>query len=577
MNGARSITVRLTIATRLFFMMSVMLLVIVTLAGAALWVIGSQEADGLIINLAGRQRMLTQKFTKEVLDEINIRQTVTNWDPNTGDTSVEELGQNEVELCDFEKTARLFTTTLEALAHGGEAYVDLGMTKSTRVPATENRTIRAKLNEVEEHWGQLQLVVAVLLDEKREPSARVEQLTQLRTINLACLKQMNAAVGMYQDEAESKVARLQFTQYGALLVALVVFGLVNLYVRCHITRPLRRTVNLLEDIAQGHGDLTQRLNAHHRDELGELAGWFNIFIGKLQTIVQEVAGNAVTLAGASTELSATAVNLANGAEATTRLSSSVAGAAETMATNVADVSSASDRMSAHVTTVASATEQMTSSISEIASNAEQASTVAEDASRIARASNQTIVELGESADAIGKVIEVIEKIAEQTNLLALNATIEAARAGDSGKGFAVVATEVKELAQQTAGATEDIRHRIEGIQRSSNDAVHSIGSIAEVVERVNDVSRTIASAVEEQSIATREIACNISETASAATAVSEGATQAAGAAQGIARDVVGVDDAAIQTAAGASETQTAGSEISTMAEKLSELMGQFQV
>ncbi|HYW78895.1 MAG TPA: methyl-accepting chemotaxis protein, partial [Thermoguttaceae bacterium] len=189
----------------------------------------------------------------------------------------------------------------------------------------------------------------------------------------------------------------------------------------------------------------------------------------------------------------------------------------------------------------------------------------------------SIGQLGTAADEIGKVIETIQDIAEQTNLLALNATIEAARAGDAGKGFAVVASEVKELAKQTADATEDIRVRIEGIQSSTGEAVVSIGQISDVIHQVNDVSKTIASAVEEQSITTREIAQNVTQTSDAATSVSAGVAQSASASQEITQNIAGVDQGARQTAQGASKTQNASQELAGLAEQLQTLVGQFKV
>lgn len=192
-------------------------------------------------------------------------------------------------------------------------------------------------------------------------------------------------------------------------------------------------------------------------------------------------------------------------------------------------------------------------------------------------SNEKIGQLGTAADQIGKVIEVIQDIAEQTNLLALNATIEAARAGRAGKGFAVVATEVKELAKQTAIATEDIRKRIEGIQSTTGDTVKAIGQISEVIHRVNEVSRTIASAVEEQSITTKEIAQNMAQTSSAAMLVSKGVTETASASQEITRNLVGVDQAAKQSAQGAAQTQVAGRELAELAGQLQTMVSQFRV
>jgi methyl-accepting chemotaxis protein len=363
---------------------------------------------------------------------------------------------------------------------------------------------------------------------------------------------------------------------GVGLAATVIGIVLAVAITRMVTRPVRNVVDMLKDIAQGEGDLTKRLNVQSQDEIGELATWFNAFIEKLQAIIGQVATNTKTLAGSSTELSATATQMASGAEQTTGQSATVASAAEQMSTNMTTMASSTEEMSSNVKVVASAVEEMTASISEVAKNAEQAASVAQNAAQLAEESNGKIGELGMAADEIGKVIEVIQDIAEQTNLLALNATIEAARAGDAGKGFAVVATEVKELAKQTATATEDIRRRIEGIQDSTGGAVKSIGDISEVIAKVNDVSRTIASAVEEQTITTKEIAQNISQTSTAAESVSKGVAESASASREISRNIAGVDQAAKQTAQGASQTQTASQELSQLAETMQTLVSQFR-
>ncbi|MBN2581322.1 MAG: Cache 3/Cache 2 fusion domain-containing protein [Pirellulales bacterium] len=426
-----------------------------------------------------------------------------------------------------------------------------------------------------------------------------------------------------------------FWSFAAAVVMLVVVGISTILAVNKIVRPLWAVVNGLKDIAQGEGDLTKKLamrkvncssikkcgkhtcpeygksancwdtvgsstigeihcpailsgkykSCHDcevmkmavRDETEEISAWFNTFMGKLCRIIRQVAGSTKTLASSSTELSTTATQLASGAEETTNQSSTVASAAEELATNMNNMAASTEQMNANVKTVASATEQMTASISEIAKNAEKASSVASNASTMAQSSNQTIGQLGNAADEIGKVIEVIQDIAEQTNLLALNATIEAARAGDAGKGFAVVATEVKELAKQTADATVDIRNRIQGIQTSSGEAVDSISQISEIIQQVNEISRTIASAVEEQSITTKEIAQNIVQTAQAAETVSVGVAQSATASKEITRNITGVDQAAKQTAEGANQTQTAGVELSKVSEQLQTLVNQFKV
>jgi len=385
------------------------------------------------------------------------------------------------------------------------------------------------------------------------------------------------AIGIPMNQVRAPVrALLNFTITIGVLIVVAVVVVVVLLARS-IVRPINQAAEMMKDIAQGEGDLTRRLPENSGDEIGRMAHYFNAFVTKLQGIIVQLAENARTLAGASTELAATATQLAGGAEETTAQSAMVARAAEELSANMNNMAASTTQMSANVKTVAAAVEQMTASISEIARNAEQAAGVADQAAKLAEEGNASIGQLGTAADEIGKVIGVIQDIAEQTNLLALNATIEAARAGEAGKGFAVVATEVKELARQTAEATEDIRRRIEGIQSSTSTAVGSIGRIGEVIARVNEVSRTIASAVEEQSITTREIAQNVGQTAGAAETVSRGVAESAATSREITRNIAGVDTAARQTAQGAAQTQTAGQELSRLAETLQGLVEQFKV
>jgi methyl-accepting chemotaxis protein len=385
----------------------------------------------------------------------------------------------------------------------------------------------------------------------------------------------NAYASQTEANAAGIVRSSAITMVVAPSVATLLGTVIAVIIAKGILGPLRKGVAFAETVASG--DLTQRVDIDQRDEVGDLARSLNGMAQNLRRVMGQISQSAATLGGASTELSATATQLAGGAEETTTQSATVASAAQEMSANMANMAASTGEMSANVKTVAAAVEEMTASISEVAKNAEQAATVADQAAQLAATSNQSIGQLGGAADEIGKVIEVIQDIAEQTNLLALNATIEAARAGEAGKGFAVVATEVKELAKQTAEATEDIRKRIEGIQASTGSAVQSIGEISGVITKVNEVSRTIASAVEEQSITTKEIAQNVGQTASAAETVSRGVTQSAEASREITRNIAGVDQAAKQTAEGAAQTQTAGNEMSRLAEQLQTLVGQFKV
>ncbi len=379
------------------------------------------------------------------------------------------------------------------------------------------------------------------------------------------------------DQVETRTTTMIGIFITIALVAGAIACTIGIFITRSITKPLRNTIDRLRDIAEGEGDLTKRLSDKGKDELAELAGCFNTFTAKVQGIISDIATKAATLVNASERLSTTAAGMSDTAEQAGRLSASVSSAAEEMSINMGSMASSSEEMSGNVNTVASAVEQLTASIAEVAKNADRAAQVAEQAASLANSSNENIGHLGVAADAIGKVIETIQDIAEQTNLLALNATIEAARAGEAGKGFAVVASEVKELAKQTADATEDIRQRIVGIQDSTNSTIESIGQIGDVITKVNEVSRTIASSVDEQSIATKEIAQSIAQTATAAGVVSSGVNESASAAQEITRNISGADQAARQAADNAGETQSASQELSELGLQLRELVGRFRI
>ena len=242
----------------------------------------------------------------------------------------------------------------------------------------------------------------------------------------------------------------------------------------------------------------------------------------------------------------------------TAISHQMAGNADATATQANIVSAASEEVSLNVSVVATGSEEMLASIREISKSANESARVAKNAVSVAELTNQTISKLGLSSVEIGKVIKVITSIAQQTNLLALNATIEAARAGEAGKGFAVVANEVKELAKETAKATEEIGQKIEAIQADTKGAVQAISEISAIINQINDISNTIASAVEEQTATTNEIGRNIAEAA-------KGAGE-------IARNISGVATAAQSTTSGAHETQVAAKNLNQMAEQLQSLV-----
>lgn len=359
-----------------------------------------------------------------------------------------------------------------------------------------------------------------------------------------------------------------------LLAMIAIVPALSLWFSGKITRPILKTVDTLSEMARGN--LTLRMDESTKDEFAHLAVSFNQFADRIEKVIGEMSTSAVSLQGSSTNLSVTSERMSQGAlDATTR-SSSVAAAAEQMSMSISQMAGSTEEVSSNIREVSVAVEEMNSSISEVARSAEKSADVASHAANLAQISNQKIEDLGAAAGEIGKVIEVIQDIAEQTNLLALNATIEAARAGDAGKGFAVVATEVKELAKQTAAATDDIRRRIESIQATTTEAVTATKQIGEVIDNVNSVARTIAAAVEEQSITTKQIAMRISQTASAAECAARGAGESAEASREITQSITMVDGVLKETAAGATQSKAAGVQFGVLAANLQTIVGQFR-
>lgn len=391
-------------------------------------------------------------------------------------------------------------------------------------------------------------------------------------------KKIEQGTNKMVDSAGSLVAQLSqmvLWVVGAALVVGLLSVVLGTVVARAITRPIQQSVKFAEAMADG--DLTQTLDSNSRDEVGYLTKALNDMGAKLRDMLGEITQGVQTLASSSTELSAISGEMASNSRNTSAKANTVAVAAEEMSSNVASVASGMGEASSNLMTVATATEQMTATISEIASNSEKAREITQDASQQADQITTMMKQLGEAAQDIGKVTETITNISSQTNLLALNATIEAARAGAAGKGFAVVAHEIKELAQQTAAATDDIKSKIDGIQSSAGNAIADIEKIAGVIKQVSEIVSTIATAIEEQSVVTKDIANNI---AHASNGVKEGnhrVSESAVVVQSIVRDISNVNQAATEIASGSGQVQTSAVELSSLAEQLKSLVNKFQV
>jgi methyl-accepting chemotaxis protein len=328
-----------------------------------------------------------------------------------------------------------------------------------------------------------------------------------------------------------------------LLLGLLLAGLATRAV----VRPLRRVTSVLKALATG--DLNQRVDLDSRAEPGTMAAALGEATDSMRATVATISANAEALEQASTGLTRVGEDLSAGAATTAQTAGAVSGAA--------------DEVSSNVQTLSTAAEQMGASIREIANNATDAADVAHGAVGQAETATTIVARPGVSSAEIGSIVKVITTIAEQTNLLALNATIEAARAGEAGKGFAVVASEVKDLAQETARATEDIVARVQVIRDDTADAVTAINNISAVIDQISGYQTTIAGAVEEQTAVTNSISRSVSDTAS-------GSMQ-------IAANISGVATAADETRASVAAAQEAAESLARMSSELRDAVSRFRV
>ena len=494
-----------------------------------------------LANTAGDARKIATGSLPMVIGATDLRQTANKLVATTADQAMAVDATGATAL---EKQAAALESDLRARI---TAIIDGGATADQVTLLTQMQTDFAAYTS--------------LRDDQLFPAGRAHDLAAWNAANTsaaATLASMDKAMTDYiaseQAEATATGAAAEAayaTNRTEVIVLLVVGLLLALGLGAVVSRRIvadlahvSKTCDALE-----RGDLTVTSGLTSRDELGAMGSALDAALVSLRSLVGSIDGSASTIASAAEEMSSTTQQIAAGAEET----SAQAGV----------VSAAAEQVSRNVLTVASGAEEMGASIREIAHNAAEASRVAGTAVGAARTSSETVARLGESSKEIGNVVKTITSIAQQTNLLALNATIEAARAGEAGKGFAVVAGEVKDLARETALATEDIARRVQAIQADTGEAVAAIAEISAIVDSINGFQATIASAVEEQTATTNEMSRNV--------------TEAAAGSGEIAANIVGVATAAEQTTQGVEQSRLAVGELARMSADLRSLVGQFTV
>ncbi len=369
-----------------------------------------------------------------------------------------------------------------------------------------------------------------------------------------------------------------FYIFALMAVVLAAAGMLSSFVLMRLViRPLASMKTRIVDITEDRADLTDSLAVRSGDEIGELCSWFNKLMDKIRAMLADVARNSNEVAGASQGLLQLAGSLNGYAGAMTQTSTEAASSADEMSSNMNTVAAAMEEFTVNIGTVATNSEEMSATISEIAVSTGKAKEMTVRAVSAAHKATTQVSELGAATRDIGKVTESITAISSQTNLLALNATIEAARAGEAGRGFAVVANEIKELAQQTARETEEIRTRIQGIQQATNQTVSEIGEITSVIDDVDAIVGSIAAAVEEQSVTTRDIAENVGQASVGVQQVNESVAHADSLVRDIARDVGQVRTVAVDVTSTAQAVHQNAENLSGLAASLDTMVSKFKI
>ncbi len=443
-----------------------LLLVVIFIVGANVWTVNRQKADAFLVNLAGRQRMLSQRLTKEAL--------------------LYAFTEQERWARKLQETVRLFEEGLRILKQGDP---------SRKISPPSEARFREELAKLEKLWQPFRASVETILRSGVPMEEELRALDYLLANNEALLRQAHAVTEELTRIAEGKLRYLLRFQMIMLVVGMVVFGLTFFLLRRLVLRPLEDSVKALERAARGHFD--RALPEARLRELAVLNRAYNSLTSTMGMQLLSVQASGKALEKASRVVTQGGESLQEEARRLNEMAAEVVSAAQAAEESLSGVNQAVSEMSV-------ATNEIAQGITVTANKATEAKERTELAA-------QKIKHLGERSGEIGNIIQMIRQIAEQTNLLALNATIEAARAGEAGKGFAVVANEVKELAKQTASATEDITRVIEEIQADIQASVAAIEEITGAIAEVNDLSTTIANAAEEQTAMVGEIRQNVEQ------------------------------------------------------------------